>query len=532
MKKVLAVIVVLFAVLVFVAVMFTRSDECENTSSSAGLSGSVPEGSFAKPESIPPGTITSGFGARWGTQHEGLDISTGQGTPIHAYADGVVTAAGPASGFGQWIRIKHTINGEDFETLYGHMYPQDVLVTVGQSVKAGQVIAREGSNGQSTGSHLHFEVHPGGYRNPVDPQVWVDKAVNASGDSVSDNAAAPDNSLNAEATKTTISGDLPPLPASVGSEAHWTVNSVRLARAVHAQFPEIKTIGGWRPVDAYPDHPSGWAIDIMIPNWQTEDGISLGSRIQNWVLANSSEFKVKYIIWRQTYYPGNANEGVANLMEDRGSPTQNHMDHVHVTTYPAPLANGDEAYSADGIKDADGSTMSASGCSSEDFGDSGEELAPGHVPAEFEPWLRRGAAECAAVDAPLLAAQLQAESGFRKGATSGAGAQGYAQFMPGTWKTWGYKVDENGNKISAAGEGDPNSVGDAVMAQARFMCALADEMEGYKAAGKVTGDTTELMLAGYNAGSGAVLSYHGIPPYAETQGYVQKIMTNRKSFAL
>src|SRR5690606_40769209 len=143
----------------------------------------------------------------------------------------------------------------------------------------------------------------------------------------------------------------------------------------------------------------------------------------------------------------------------------------------------------------------------------GGNLAFGAVPAEFEPWLRRAGAVCPEIDSALLAAQLQQENNFRHGPNapvSPAGAVGPAQFMPGTWATWGKDHDGDGTA-------DPNSIGDAVISQAHFMCAL------YQDISEVPGDPIELTLAAYNAGPGAVLLHRGIPPYAETQNYVAKI---------
>lgn len=119
---------------------------------------------FIKPAQ---GTYTSGFGVRWGAAHNGIDIANSEGTPIVAVADGTVIDSGPASGFGQWIRIKHS---DGTITVYGHM--STLNVSVGQQVKAGQKIAGMGSMGQSTGTHLHFEVHPGGGA-PIDPASWL-----------------------------------------------------------------------------------------------------------------------------------------------------------------------------------------------------------------------------------------------------------------------------------------------------------------------------------------------------------------------
>lgn len=113
------------------------------------------------------GVLTSSYGPRWGTHHNGIDIGANLGTPIFSAADGVVINAGPASGFGQWVRVQHT---DGTITVYGHV--DTYIVSVGEHVVAGEQIATVGNRGQSTGPHLHFEVwDPSGYQ--VDPMIWL-----------------------------------------------------------------------------------------------------------------------------------------------------------------------------------------------------------------------------------------------------------------------------------------------------------------------------------------------------------------------
>jgi murein DD-endopeptidase MepM/ murein hydrolase activator NlpD len=110
------------------------------------------------------GRFTSGFGARWGVTHYGIDLAAPIGTPIFAFTDGVVEESGPASGFGMWVVLRHP---DGTRTVYGHINRS--FVGVGQSVKAGQEIAEVGNRGQSTGPHLHFEIWDAGENkmNPV-----------------------------------------------------------------------------------------------------------------------------------------------------------------------------------------------------------------------------------------------------------------------------------------------------------------------------------------------------------------------------
>lgn len=119
---------------------------------------------FVKPTN---GIFTSGYGYRWGALHAGIDLAAPIGTPIYAVADGVVTDAGPAAGFGAWVKIRHS---DGTVTLYGHV--NTWLVSVGQRVFAGDQIATVGNRGQSTGPHCHFSVLLNG-TDYIDPQPWL-----------------------------------------------------------------------------------------------------------------------------------------------------------------------------------------------------------------------------------------------------------------------------------------------------------------------------------------------------------------------
>jgi hypothetical protein len=143
------------------------------------------------------------------------------------------------------------------------------------------------------------------------------------------------------------------------------------------------------------------------------------------------------------------------------------------------------------------------------------------VPEEYRELIKAPGAKCPAITAPLLAAQLDAESNFNPRAVSRVGAMGLAQFMPGTWKYVGRDVDGNGR----ASAFDP---ADAIDAQARHMCELYQRA----VASDIPGDPVELALAGYNAGWGAVTKYKGIPRYRETQAYVRRIKASVARFTL
>lgn len=124
--------------------------------------------------------VYSPFGAiRNGRPHHGVDYGyTGMGATIYAFAAGKVVRAGPAAVYGNTIVIDHNIRGQKVSTLYAHMKAKDIAVRVGDTVKPGQGIAKVGSEGNSSGPHLHFEYYVGGYGNGrvVDPHPYVQAA--------------------------------------------------------------------------------------------------------------------------------------------------------------------------------------------------------------------------------------------------------------------------------------------------------------------------------------------------------------------
>lgn len=144
-------------------------------------------------------------------------------------------------------------------------------------------------------------------------------------------------------------------------------------------------------------------------------------------------------------------------------------------------------------------------------------LADGAVPAAYQPLIQKWGTLCPQISPPILAAQLYQESGFDPTARSPAQAYGMAQFLPSTWQTYG--TDGDGD-----GKADIWNPADAIASAATYDCALARDVTG------VPGDQQANLLAAYNAGPYAVLSSGGIPPYAETQGYVHNIRALAQSF--
>jgi murein DD-endopeptidase MepM/ murein hydrolase activator NlpD len=123
------------------------------------------------PKTVLPtqGRLTTCFCMRWGQMHWGIDLAAPLGTPIYAATDGVVLRAGPATGFGNAVYIQ---DADGNVHIYGHMRYYDVRA--GDVVHAGDQIAKVGSQGQSTGPHLHYEIHRGGMDGRrIDPEDWL-----------------------------------------------------------------------------------------------------------------------------------------------------------------------------------------------------------------------------------------------------------------------------------------------------------------------------------------------------------------------
>ena len=135
------------------------------------------------------------------------------------------------------------------------------------------------------------------------------------------------------------------LPRGRAPEEGLQVHTIWVARAISTMFLEIQTIGGARQ-DPLPWHPNGLAIDVMIPNYHTPEGIELGNQIAGYALANAKRWGVLHVIWRQGFYPG---IGAPSWTADYGNETANHFDHVHIATDGGGYATGRETYHLDSM---------------------------------------------------------------------------------------------------------------------------------------------------------------------------------------
>ena len=141
------------------------------------------------------------------------------------------------------------------------------------------------------------------------------------------------------------------------------------------------------------------------------------------------------------------------------------------------------------------------------------------VPSAYKSYFQIAAKRCPNVLTPeSLAAQASAESGFNPSAVSPAGAQGLMQIIPEVWATYGTDADGDGRA-------NPFTAADSVATSAKYNCYLSSRVH------VIDGDQTELRLAAYNAGPGAVEKYDGVPPYPETQNYIKRVAKRTVAFS-
>ncbi|WP_409428850.1 hypothetical protein [Mycobacterium sp. SMC-11] len=123
------------------------------------------------------------------------------------------------------------------------------------------------------------------------------------------------------------------LPPGIVNERGMQVKTILVARSISEAFPQIHDMIGVRP-DGQRWHPSGLAIDVMIPNAGSPEGIALGDQIVAYVRQNAGRFAMQDAIWRGTYYTPAGPSGGGN----------GHYDHVHITTFGGGYPNGSEEY--------------------------------------------------------------------------------------------------------------------------------------------------------------------------------------------
>lgn len=139
------------------------AEEAEQAEEAVAAAPAPSGGGFSWPTS---GSVTSGFGERWGRQHAGIDIASSPGTAVAAARGGTVASAGTEGGYGNSVVIAH---GDGFATRYAHL--ESIAVSAGQSVSTGTYLGGMGCSGSCTGTHLHFEIRINGAA--VDPMGYL-----------------------------------------------------------------------------------------------------------------------------------------------------------------------------------------------------------------------------------------------------------------------------------------------------------------------------------------------------------------------
>ncbi|OBG30555.1 glycoside hydrolase [Mycobacterium sp. 852002-51057_SCH5723018] len=201
-------------------------------------------------------------------------------------------------------------------------------------VSAGMVYAQTTEPQCCVGAPVESSAAP-----PANPGPAAAPAPQADGPHVASPAEVDSLAANAPATAPAQQFQIP-LPAGVAPEQRLQVKTIWAARAISVLFPEIKTIYGYRE-DPLPWHPNGLAIDVMIPNHDSPEGIALGNQIAGYALANAKRWGINHVIWRQKIYPG---VGAPSWTANYGNETLNHYDHVHIATDGGGYPSGHETY--------------------------------------------------------------------------------------------------------------------------------------------------------------------------------------------
>ncbi|MGO1665158.1 MAG: M23 family metallopeptidase [Micrococcaceae bacterium] len=271
--------------------------------------------------------------------HSGTDYAAPAGTPILAAADGTVTKAGPAAGYGNLIVIDHTVGGQRVATGYAHMYADGIHVTAGDRVSAGQHIGDVGSAGNSTGPHLHFEVYPGGPgHSTTDPEPWLAQHGAEGVDGATGGAAGCGGADGGAGAPDGFDGPDPGamVPDPTGTGGQVTARTAHLVAQARAAFPDT----GWACYSPRPgtvsEHPLGRACDVTVGNRigarPTPDQLAAGWELTNWLKNHADALGVEYLIWQAKIWSvARDSEGWRPYTRGGDDITQAHFDHVHIT---------------------------------------------------------------------------------------------------------------------------------------------------------------------------------------------------------
>ncbi|MBM4569189.1 peptidoglycan DD-metalloendopeptidase family protein [Rhodococcus hoagii] len=503
--------------------------------------------------------VTSAFGYREigvGTNnHDGTDISAPGifGAPIYAVGDGVVTEAGPADGYGNWVIIRHTIDGQIVDSLYGHMEDGHVYVQAGDQVKAGQHIADVGNAGWSSGAHLHLGMYPGGWApgQGVDPMPWLSKfkagAGTAGGGTPSRPSPVTDTSGQAAPVTDADLAAMRPYPLS-GAQQQQTLNSEQQANV--AAIIAAARESGLEPASraaVIATTVSGQATNFISRPRNGNDPVGvfaerpLGeSNIDN--LINPKYAATQFFKRLRSYtekHPDWATQPIGDVIvgvqPERGSLKDQFAawESQSVDTVAA-LWTSENAQQGAAVRLTSASANPNCASGVVNMG-----LAPGSVPPEYADIIVQAGSLCPDVPPPFIAAIIEQESGWNPNVTSGGdgvnsgGAQGMTQFMSYTWAERGVDsgLDRAGKRESGTTSPDPFNAYDSILSAGHYLCYIVDYLKPHIASGAVKGDLLDLAAAGYNAGPGAVTTYGGVPPFGQTQAYVPSVRTKYEKFS-
>ncbi|KXP11603.1 hypothetical protein AXK57_21930 [Tsukamurella pulmonis] len=517
------IVAALFACVSILVVMGSdnpkKNDPCSPTAGSEVVV-NVPAGATVKPMRAGTYQLTSGFGPRWGTMHQGQDLA-GPGEPdLLAFTDATVREAGEAQGFGQWIILDFELGGKKYSAVYGHMFPQGVLVKTGDKVKAGQVIGKQGNNGDTTGPHLHFEIWEGGRLDggkAVDPAPFLASAVEAGGQGA---AGAPQSPATDPAAPrgppaVDLVAQTNPLQSPYRVIFVHTTEGDTAADAVqalndkgfsyHVIIDENGAVQQFRPdaqqAQAAGAHANEMGLHVALvgrttTDWAKDKPASLDA-LKRQLTTWSRQYNIPLVKIDSTQLQQPTARGVAGHA-DASKAWPGETDHTD------PGENFPWSDVLSGTAEVGCTTSGGAG------------LDDSKVPPEFAPWIKKAAALCPEITAPLIAAQLENESGFRTDVTSDQGAIGPSQFIPSTWEA--EAVDGDGD-----GKRDPRNIADAVMSQGTLDCKLVKKYQRLIAEKRATGDPIELMLSAYNCGEGATDGGGRVCQNSQTLNYVKNI---------
>lgn len=136
----------------------------------------------------------------------------------------------------------------------------------------------------------------------------------------------------------TLDADFDCAPTGMSSEQGQTPDALRVMRCIHARWPQIRSLLGVRPGDPR-DHGTGRAVDVMIPNYASQEGIALGTEIASWARTNAASLGVTYVIWREHLWStARADQGWRRCGTDAScytgpDPSAAHRDHVHISVH-------------------------------------------------------------------------------------------------------------------------------------------------------------------------------------------------------